>query len=357
MLRVPRPQIWLIACAVFVTASRARADDPAPENQASLCAQNYKLDSQGSDDSLRNSSVLAMQALMDLSNLHLVNAVKNGYGAYGKYRTAENFDRLKDQSAQCANRLASIGAGQQLPEGPTNTTFRRLDPAFLSQGEASTVSGEFERATGMKRGEFLTQLSNVSEQKIKRSDPAMIDKALSRFEGFLQKIPNADFKKGAEKGIAMVPDTVRRGMVASAVTKLAGFFAGSPGPAPQLDSTITSMNGSKLANGTGAAPAGTGASAVAGGDTGAAAADASKGTDTNRDPASASAGAAAADAAKAANASAGNKNGVEGVVAAALLESRGQNQSDNASGAGELTIFQQVTKRIRILTPELTKAL
>ena len=90
-------------------------------------------------------------------------------------------------------------------------------------------AAEFERQTGMKREEFLKQMAEISEQKIKRSDPMMIDKALARFEGFLKKIPNAEFRKNAEKSVAMVPNTMRRGMVGQAGSSGArgvGVFGG-----------------------------------------------------------------------------------------------------------------------------------
>ncbi|MGZ3732049.1 MAG: hypothetical protein ACXVCG_22700, partial [Bdellovibrionota bacterium] len=210
--------------ALFCSAPALAADSDS-FNQKDSQVNNYNNNSTGSDDSLRSGVPCAMQALMDLANSKLPSAVKNGYCAYGKYRNAENLDHLKDQNAMLANAMVSAGAEPVFKVIRTDTTFRRLDPSFLRQGDASKISGEFERETGMKREDFLTQMANASEQKIKRSDPMMIDKALSRLEGFLQKIPNAEFRKNAEKNIALVPDTMRRGLVAQAVTKLAGFVA------------------------------------------------------------------------------------------------------------------------------------
>jgi hypothetical protein len=267
--------------------------------------------------------------------------VKNGYNAYGKYRNSENLDRLKDHNALMANSLASVGAGPVI-KAPihTNTSFRRLDPSFLHQGEAARVAAEFERETGMKREDFLTQMADISEKKIKRSDPMMIDKAFSRFEGFLKKIPNAEFRKNAEKSIALVPNTMRRGMVAQAVQKLAGFFADAgAGTATPLDSTITDLAPAKLAS------AGAGAPGAADGKAPAA--------DASRNPAALAEAAAPAPEAPAAPSASGReeKSGFENVVTAAL-ETQGQ---DHGAGAG-LTIFQQVSQRYRILTPSLAKA-
>jgi len=50
------------------------------------------------------------------------------------------------------------------------------------------------------------------------------------------------------------------------------------------------------------------------------------------------------------------KNGVEGVVAAALATQGLDSSGSLGGGSGaDSTIFQQVTKRYRILTPALTK--
>lgn len=340
---------------------RALADNP-PSSQADSYTDTYYKNAQGSDSSLQTSSIYAMQALMDLAGGKLTGAVKNGYNAYGKYRNSENLDRLKDQNAQLANAMASVDAGPTLPTERTNTTFRRLDTSFLHQGDAGKVADEFEKQTGMKRETFLTQMADVSEQKIKRSDPMMIDKAFSRFEGFLQKIPNQDFRKNAEKSIAMVPDTMRRGMVAQAVQKLAGMFADGGASAPSaLDSTISELAKNKLPDASATAKA-AGSSATTG------AADLAKGgkdakkdgkdSDATRTPASNGDGSLTAtltDADKGGINGGSGKNGAEGAVAAALAAQGGQDGQSSDGSADGVTIFQQVTKRYRILTPILTK--
>jgi hypothetical protein len=334
----------------------------ADSNQADTYTDTYYKNSQGSDSSLQNSSVYAMQALMDLAGGKLPNAVKNGYNAYGKYRTAENLDRVKDQNAQLANAMTSVGTANKLPTERTNTSFRRLDTSFLHQGDAGKVAEQFEKATGMKRESFLTQMADVSEQKIKASDPMMIDKAFSRFEGFLKKVPNAEFRKNAEKSIAMVPDTMRRGMVAQAVQKLAGMFADSGGgAAPALDSTITDLAKNKLADSGATTPtpapltsAVTGAGDLANGIDGKK--DSTLDPTGGRDPASAAGGGldmskVGSDKGGSLNGGSG-KNGAEGAVAAALAAQGADGQSGMGSEGAE-SIFRQVTKRYRILTPLL----
>lgn len=141
-----RAQFLIIASLVGAPAFAAE-----PANQQDLFKQSYQQDSASSDESLRASAVCGMQALMDLASTKLAAAAKNGYCAYGKFRNSENLDRIKDETALRANLLSSVGSGPVLPTERTNTSFRRLDPSFLRQGEASTIAAEFERQTGMKR--------------------------------------------------------------------------------------------------------------------------------------------------------------------------------------------------------------
>jgi hypothetical protein len=310
----------------LVQASAAIADTAtstsAGTNQLSSLSNNYTADSLGSDNSLRSSTVYIMQALIDFNNTRLVSAVKNGYQAYGQYRNAENLDHLKDQTAISANSLGSADSAPIYTSTYTNTTYARLDPSFLRQGTADTISGEFERETGMTREDFLSQLSSISEQKIKRSDPQMIDKALSRLEGFIQKVPNTEFRQNAERNLALVPNSVRRGMISQAVSKLAGFFDTGPANSALNASSITDLASGKLPE----VKPGSEITAASSATDNVARKPAATGITQPGVP-SASSG----------------KTGAEGAVAAALFTQEN----------GDVTIFQQVTKRYRILTPLL----
>lgn len=322
-------------------------------NQRDLQLLSRQVNDRGSDESLKNSAVFAMQALMDLNATKLPSAMKNGYQAYGKYRNSENLDRLKDLNALNVNSLSSIGAETVTLPTKTQTTFRRLDPSFLTQGEAGKVAAEFERQSGMKRTDFLAAMADVSEKKISRSDPQMIDKAFARLEGFIDKIPNKEFRKNLEKNLHVVPETMRRGIVAQAVTKLAGFFADA-GPIGTLpiaanESTVTEK------------PAATASSAPA-------------------VPASAPLAAAKEERKPSGAESAlgelgqrkpltpaekklkDGKNALAGVVLSAI-QVQGQEPVAPAAEAkeelasepalNEPTIFEQVTKRYRLLTPSI----
>jgi hypothetical protein len=317
----------LAALLCLHLAAPAFADNQL--DQTSAQAMNANLNHVASDQSLQHSTVLAMQALMDLASTDLKGAVSNGYNAYGRYRDSERLDRLTDINTNSAASMASIGAQGAVTGnvGPTNTTYRRLDPSFLRQGEAAKVAAEFEKRTGMSREDFLSQISTASEQKIKSSDPMMFDKALTRLEGFAAKIPNAQFRNAIEKNINLVPDSLRRGLVAKAVSQFAGMFAGAP-----AGSNVTDPNGAKQV---------------------------AAGADGLRSPASAGAegekkpedkdGLNLADVGALNPSPAGRdvNNPLDGVIQAALASSQ-------KGGEAEDSIFKQVTRRYRIWTPKLS---
>jgi hypothetical protein len=272
-----------------------------------------------SDTSLQHSTGYAMNALMDLGNLNIKSAVNNGMNAYGKYRKAETLDKLGDINFNQANAMSSVGAnGASAAPRKTDTTFRRLDPSFLRKGEMNQVATEFEKKSGMPRETFLNQLSEVSEKKIRRSDPQLVDKVIGRFENFIAKIPNKDFRGNLQKGVGMVPQSMRTGIISKAVAKFSDMMAPSAAPGPAAE---------QLAS---AAPAGGAPAPEEEGDyapfTGAAS-EPETTAEASREPAS--------DTAEEAN-PLGN------IIQAALDE-----QSQDP------TIFQIVTRRYRLLTPAL----
>ncbi len=327
--------IFLLFAAPSPLATAQTAKNNSPTSQADAQALAHQLNDAGSDESLKNSATYAMQALLDLGNSRLPSAMNNGYQAYGKYRNAENLDMLKDQNTANANSLASVGSAPVI-QAPvkTNTSFRRLDPSFLKEGQYAKVAAEFERQTGMSRADFLKEMSNASEKKISRFDPMMVDKALSRFEGFLQKIPSAEFRKKAEANVAKVPQTMRKGIVAQAVSKLATFFAdtGSSAKVPPLAApALPAPTAPSLASN--AAPAAPATEPI------------TAEVSNERKPAALGATAVPVEITGTGSPSFGN-------VVEAALETQGQ---DSQIPGGEATIFQQVTKRYRALTPSITK--
>ncbi|MGE3262150.1 MAG: hypothetical protein AB7K68_10250 [Bacteriovoracia bacterium] len=225
---------WLLTLTfAFSPAPAFAAGTPStpPITQKNAQAVAEDLNRKASDQSMQSSTTSAMKALMHFANSEMPSAVSNGMTAYGKYRNSENLDKLGDQNTLNEVSMVSFGNGASAASGvsktpaKTNTSFRRLDPSFLRQGEAGKIADEFERQSGMKREDFLKEMSAVSEKKISRTDPQLMDKLLSRVESFASRIPNAQFRAKVEANIHKVPETVRTGLVAKAISTFSGFMA------------------------------------------------------------------------------------------------------------------------------------
>lgn len=215
----------LFIIAVFYGSFPALAETPINQNIAQQQAE--QLNRIASDRSMENSTVYAMQALMDLSSANVPSAVKNGVSAYGKYRNSQGLDRIGDLSNAQSAAMSSSGG---TPIKKTITSYKRLDPSFLHKGEAAKIAEKFEQLSGMKRETFLTEIGTISENRISKKDPRLVDKVLSKFENFTKKIPNKEFRANIEKSINMVPQTVRTGLIANAVSKFANLFASTENP-------------------------------------------------------------------------------------------------------------------------------
>jgi hypothetical protein len=295
-----------------------------------------------SDDSLQHSTVFAMSALMDLSNLNIPSAVNNGMTAYGKYRNSETLDKLGDLNLMRAGSLASVGSGVSgAPAGPTQTSFRRLDPGFLRKGKYGEIASEFERRSGMSRDKFLGHLSDVSEKKISRSDPQLMSKVFGRFENFVSQIPNPEFRGNLQKGVAMVPSSVRTGLVAKAVTRFSGIAGGASGANPSSDFSAASLAAAQTQPATDAAVANqpaaeSGYIPVTGEEEQVAAAASS--SPSSREPASMSLSRRLPGEPEHGSNPLGN-------IVQAALETQGQ----------DMTIFERVSRRYRIVTPLVSK--
>lgn len=315
------------ALIALMTLGSAFAADPVVTQKNSQEMAEL-LNRRGSDQSMEGATTKAMQALMDLSASRVPSAVQNGYQAYGKFRNSENLDDLGYANARNKAAMAAMGQSAQLPPFEP-TSFRRLNPNFLREGEAGRIAAEFERQSGMKREKFLSILSTVSEKKIDPKDPQMIDKVLSRFESFLAEIPNKEFKANLEKAIKAVPDSARKGVIAKAVAQFANFagavsdaIGGSSGTGASVTASTASAS---AATSTTAKPEPTsGYQAVTGAST--------TGSANTKEL-----GALSGDGANI------NNVPVDGIVQAAI----------NAQNSEGESIFQQVTRRYRIITPSL----
>ena len=337
-----KQSISTAALALALSASLLCAHARA-EGQDAFFVNTDQKNRKASDDSMKSSTTYAMSALMDLASLKIPAAVNNGMTAYGKYRNSETLDKLGDLNQARAASMASVGNGTGSGKlERTKTSFRRIGTGFLhEQGPAAEVAAEFEKRSGMSRDKFMQHLSSVSEKKISRSDPQLVDKVFTRFEGFIADIPNPEFKGNLQKAVNMVPSTVRTGLIGKAVAKFASVVSAANAGGSSTVSDVSAADLGSSGNGAQAA-AKPDAAAGAGGLSGADGAAAAGEGDANRAVASADGNLVPtlgtplhelprADADGAAN--------PLGNIVQAAITSQGQ--------AKEATIFQQVSRVYR----------
>jgi len=189
----------------------------------------------GSEAALKQSTTNAMKGLMDLAAQKRASAIENGYKAYGQYVNSEDMDymNLKNQLGYYkiythAAQASSPGNSKPRMLDQVTLGYGKLDAKFLREGEAGKVADEFEKKSGMKRDQFLKIMAKASASTISPRDPKLVDKVFSRFEGFVKEIPNDEFRKSIEKTIAEVPSSVRTGLISKGVQKIAEIMAKMP---------------------------------------------------------------------------------------------------------------------------------
>ncbi len=216
-------QIIVFVCVFTASPTYALNQDQAQRSAAVL----HRI---GSNQSLQQSSVNTMVAVMNAASLNIPGAVVFGTMAYGDYRNSEELDLTSDITAMNDIMMGSqdnVGGTLKKMKAfkTTKTTYNRLNPSFLREGKAAVVAAEFERQSGLSREKFLTIMGDVSEAKVAPDDPNMVDTVLTRFEGLVEHIPNQEFRANLKTAIDKVPNTVRRGIVGKAVHGLASFMA------------------------------------------------------------------------------------------------------------------------------------
>jgi len=242
--------VYLLYAAIFVLISfSAHAGDEviSQAEAQKLSAQASEL---GSDQSLRNSTTTAMQALIKFSDNDIPGAFSTAYKAYGKFKTSENLDRARRQSLLAK---ASMGSAESsnLTESEiaflgTSTTFRRLDPAFLSKGDDAKIAAEFEKKTGISGGEFVKMLASAAESKLYVSDPKLAEKVDTAFENFIEKIPNTDFRMKVKTTLALVPSLQRHQLLVQGVQKMVALMG--PVTAPTVSEAELAKLAAKVAS-------------------------------------------------------------------------------------------------------------
>ena len=337
-----KPLILLVFIGTIVSAHAL-----AIQSQEEAFHEAAVMQKEASDASLQNSTVSAMRGLMDLAAQNRSGAIQNGYKAYGQYRTSEDLDVLRMKSrlnfykaAANVENVVISSAGKYKIEPLTDykTTFARLDPNFMREGEAGKVADEFEKKTGMKRDKLLKIMAKASESTISPSDPKLVDKVISRFEGFLKEIPNEEFRKNVQKTIDEVPATMRTGMIAKGVQKIAEIMAKMPADKSSIVAKAAPAEAERK-------PA-----AVA-------TAEAPAATAPTPEPSEDAAEAAARHAAATANVRMmPTESGYKGLEKENFAKSDmlGSVMQTALEEQKEDTIFKQVSKRYRAMTPQLS---
>ncbi len=217
----------LLPLLIFFSVGTADLSVAAPATETLSQADAQKIAAQvnelGSDQSLRSSATTAMQALIKFGDRDITGAIGSAYQAYGKFKNSENLDRLRKQGLLTKAAMGSAGSSN-LTESEaaflgSSTSFRRLNPSFLSSGEDGKVAAEFEKKTGIPRNNFLSTLTSVAENKLYASDPALAEKIDSEFENFTAKIPNSEFRAKVIAAADLVPKLSRHKLVMQSVQK------------------------------------------------------------------------------------------------------------------------------------------
>lgn len=217
------PKICGFVVAALLALPAHASSVPETLTQAEAQALAAKANAAGADQSLQTSTTRAMQALIQFSDSDITGAVKSAVRAYGSFKTGEDFDRMRKRNILTKAGLGSSGTLTVTEEDgaflASRTSYRRLNPEFLGQGEAAKIAEEFEKKTGIKRKDFLEQLANASEAKLYVNDPKLFEKVQADFNAFVDKIPNAEFKAKVKGAVDLIPDLTKNQLLATAVQK------------------------------------------------------------------------------------------------------------------------------------------
>lgn len=176
---------------LFATLAMLLASPEAHATQAGAQAEAQAVYEKAADESLRASAVRGMQAFTHFGKGSWGNAWKSGVEAFRAYDRAGKLDDARNAAARKAH---ALGDGKKPAPAPVKTTFSRLDPAFLKQGEAAAAAAELEKVTGIRGGRFLSRLSKASDDPVEWSDPKLGTKLLARIEDAGSDLREGRFK-------------------------------------------------------------------------------------------------------------------------------------------------------------------
>ncbi|MGZ3736255.1 MAG: hypothetical protein ACXVC0_14910, partial [Bdellovibrionota bacterium] len=144
----------------------------------------------------------------------------HGYKAFGEYRTSQDLDRdrMRNRIHQIDLFTSNLTVNSPVPAWAASTedyrtTYARLDPHFLREGEAGKIADEFEKKSGMSREHFLKRMAETSESAISADDPNLTSKVMKRFSRFVDEIPNEEFRNRVQEQIDNTSGSSRTAMI------------------------------------------------------------------------------------------------------------------------------------------------
>jgi hypothetical protein len=186
----------------------------------------------GSGDSKTEGVNNAMRALNCLAALDIGGAFSYGYKGYGQYINSQRLDDLDSSAWKVKAALVSagdssmvsgsgIGSGAsggdsssitgQTGNNPAATAspaashmLSDMDHGFLYRGETGDIASDFEKKSGMSRETFFNELAATEASGLSWDDPNIMSKVEARYQSFISKIPNQDYKANIEKMHDMV---------------------------------------------------------------------------------------------------------------------------------------------------------
>lgn len=188
------PLFAMMALNMIPSLSHAGQADSQAEARAAYA--------QAADDSLRASALEGMRAFTRLGQGNLLGAYRSGVAAFGAY---DRGGKLDDAGSAAALKAHAMGDGKDPAPRPVKTTFSRLDPSFLKEGEAAGVVAEFEKVTGIRSGNFLRRLGDASDHPVEWSDPKLGSKLLSRINAASVELKDGAFKTTFRGALKMFP--------------------------------------------------------------------------------------------------------------------------------------------------------
>lgn len=153
------------------------------------------------DEGVRN----AMRALNHLAALDIGGAFHYGYKGYGNYINSQRMDDLDSRSWKNKDALNSVNNGMiHGASAPHPHKLSDMDKSFLYRGETGDVAAEFEKRSGMSREEFFDHLAAAEDSGLSWDDPNVVSKMEQRFQTFVARIPNQEYRANLEKAQSMI---------------------------------------------------------------------------------------------------------------------------------------------------------